>query len=162
MGSRVAGRERSATMTELLKEIDKESRESIRPVANQRNGRSVDSMPEVPPASKSYRRPMKFAWIFLAILVAAIVGLRYYLYARAHESTDDAFIAGHITAISPKVASYVSHVYIDDNQHVKRGDLLVELDARDQARLAQARANLAAAVARHRSAVINVRVIDTT
>jgi membrane fusion protein (multidrug efflux system) len=46
---------------------------------------------------------------------------------------------------------------------VKQGDLLVELDPRDfEARLAQAAANLAAAVAQHQGATINVRVVDTT
>ena len=50
--------------------------------------------------------------------------------------------------ISPKVASYVARVHIDDNQRVKAGELLVELDPRDfEAKLAQARANLAAAEA---------------
>lgn len=150
-------------MTEQLEETKKETRGSIPPVTDQSNGGSMDPPPEILPVSKSHRRLVKLALICLAILVVVIVGLRYYFYARAHESTDDAFIAGHTTAISPKVASYVNRVYIDDNQHVKQGDLLVELDARDfEARLAQARANLAAAVARHQSAEINVKVVETT
>jgi membrane fusion protein, multidrug efflux system len=150
-------------MTEQLEEAKQQARGSIPPVTDHGNGGSVDSAPEVPPASISYRRPVKLALIALAISVAATVGIRYYLYARAHESTDDAFIDVHTTPMSPKVASYVSRVYIDDNQHVKQRELLVELDARDfEARLAQARANLAAAVARHRSAEINVRVVGTT
>jgi membrane fusion protein (multidrug efflux system) len=74
-----------------------------------------------------------------------IFGLPYVRYARTHESTDDAFIEGHVVAISPKVASNVARVLIDDNSRVKAGDLLVELDPRDfEARLAQARGNLAA------------------
>jgi membrane fusion protein, multidrug efflux system len=90
-------------------------------------------------------------------------GIRYVRYARAHESTDDAFIDGHIVGVSPKVASNVAHVYVDDNTHVKAGDLLVELDPRDfEARLAQARANLAAAVQQHRAASWNVRVVERT
>jgi membrane fusion protein (multidrug efflux system) len=81
----------------------------------------------------------------------------------AHESTDDAFIDVHFVPISPKVANYVAKVHVDDNQHVQKGDLLVELDPRDfEARLAQARANLAAAIAQHRAAQINVEVIQTT
>jgi membrane fusion protein (multidrug efflux system) len=80
-----------------------------------------------------------------------------------HESTDDAFIQAHVVAVAPKVANYVSRVYIDDNSHVKRGDLLVELDPRDfETRVAQARANLAAAVAEHQAATTNVRVVATT
>ena len=144
-------------------ETKKEARESIPPLTDQGNGGSMDSAPEVPPAGRSYRRTVKLALISVAVLAALAVGIHYYLYARAHESTDDAFIDSHTTAISPKVASYVSRVYIDDNWHVKQGDLLVELDARDfEARLAQAQASLAAATARHQSAEINVRVVSTT
>jgi hypothetical protein len=109
---------KAQTMTEQLEETKKETREPVPPVIDQGNGGSMDSVPELPPVSKSYRRPVKLALIALAILVGATVGIRYYLYARAHESTDDAFIAGHTTPINPKVASYVSRVYIDDNQHV--------------------------------------------
>ena len=148
-------------MSESLDETKQEARESVPPVHE--NGGPIDSEPEVPPTNKSHRRPVRLTLISIAILVVAAVGIHYYLYARAHESTDDAFIAGHVTAISPKVASYVSRVLIDDNWHVKRGDLLVELDGRDfEARLAQAQANLAAANARHQSAEINVRVVSTT
>jgi membrane fusion protein (multidrug efflux system) len=148
-------------MSESLEQTKQEARESVPPVHG--NGGSMDSAPEVPPAIKSYRRPIRLALVSVAILVAVGVGIHYYLYARVHESTDDAFIASHTTAIAPKVASYVSRVYIDDNWHVKQGDLLVELDARDfEARLAQAQANLAAASAQHRSAEINVKVIQTT
>jgi membrane fusion protein (multidrug efflux system) len=104
----------------------------------------------------------------LAALVAGILGValvaaRYYAYSASHESTDDAFIAGDVVAVSPRVAGSVAKVFVQDNQHVERGDVLLELDPRDfEARLAQARANLAAAISRHRSAEINVRVIDTT
>jgi membrane fusion protein (multidrug efflux system) len=57
----------------------------------------------------------------------------------------------------------VSQVHIDDNWHVKEGELLVELDPRDfDARLAQTQANLAAAVAQHLGATINVQVVGTT
>jgi membrane fusion protein (multidrug efflux system) len=92
-----------------------------------------------------------------------LVGLRYYAYARSHESTDDAFIEGDIVQISPQVTGHVSTVYVTDNQEVKPGDLLVAIDPRDfEAQLAQARANLAAGIARHRGATISVRVTETT
>jgi len=99
----------------------------------------------------------------LVLVVVLIVGVHYFRYAMTHESTDDAFVQAHMVAISPKVASYVSRVYVDDNQHVSKGDLLVELDPRDfEVRLTQARANLAAVVAQHRGAGINTRVVETT
>jgi len=46
-------------------------------------------------------------------------------------STDDAFIEGHVVPISPKVSAHVTKVLVDDNQEVKAGDLLIELDPND-------------------------------
>src|SRR2546425_5256407 len=118
--------------------------------------------PAAPP-KRWYRRPFVLTSMAIAALLILTVGARYVRYARAHESTDDAFVDAHVVAISPKVASYVARVLIDDNVHVNKGDLLVELDPRDfDARLAQARANVTSAMAQHRGAEINVRVIDIT
>jgi membrane fusion protein, multidrug efflux system len=99
----------------------------------------------------------------LALIALIVVGVRYLIYAMAHESTDDAFIDVHYVPISPKVANYVAKVHVNDNQHVQKGDLLLELDPRDfEAALAQARANLAAAIAQHRAAQLNVEVTQAT
>ena len=74
------------------------------------------------------------------LLITSIVTLRYWLYSRAHEWTDDAFIDGHIIQVSPKVSGYVAKVYVTDNQQVQAGELIAELDSRDyDARLAQPR-----------------------
>jgi membrane fusion protein (multidrug efflux system) len=124
---------------------------------------SPESIHPSRPARPWYRQPLRLAIILAAALILLIVGVRYLRHALAHESTDDAFIEAHVAGISPKVSSYVDRVHIDDNWHVKQGDLLIELDPRDfEARLAQAAANLAAAVAQHQGATINVRVVDTT
>src|SRR3954447_8680252 len=71
-----------------------------------------------------FRRPAFLIGAALILLIAAVFGIRYWLYARAHESTDDAFIDGHIVQVSPKVSGYISKVYITDNQEVKEGDLV--------------------------------------
>jgi membrane fusion protein (multidrug efflux system) len=65
------------------------------------------------------------------LLLAIIFGARYWAYARSHESTDDAFVDGHIIQVSPKVPGYVLKVYVSDNQIVNAGDLIAEIDARD-------------------------------
>ncbi|HEX9409609.1 MAG TPA: HlyD family secretion protein [Methylomirabilota bacterium] len=110
-----------------------------------------------------YRRRGRLLLIAVVVLVLILVGAHYLRHALTHESTDDAFIEAHVVSVSPKVSNYVSSVRVDDNWHVKQGDLLVELDARDyEARLAQAQANLAASVAQHRGAAINIRVVGTT
>jgi membrane fusion protein (multidrug efflux system) len=95
----------------------------------------------------------------VVFLVAAVFGVRYWLYARAHESTDDAFIDGRVVQISPKVSGYVAKVYVKSNQEVKEGDLIAEIDPRDfEAKLEQARAALAAGEARLREARTGVEL----
>lgn len=104
-----------------------------------------------------YRRPAFLIAAVIVLLVAAAVGINYWLYARSHESTDDAFIDAHTTSVSPKVGGYVVKVYVKANQQVKKGDLLVEIDPRDyQSRLDQAKAALAAGEARLKEAQTGV------
>jgi membrane fusion protein (multidrug efflux system) len=43
-------------------------------------------------------------------------------------STDDAFVNGHVTFVAARVRGQVSQVLVDDNNRVRKGDLLVELD----------------------------------
>src|SRR5882762_1538197 len=104
-----------------------------------------------------YKRPAFLIGAAVVLLIVAIVGLRYWLYARSHETTDDAFIDGHIIQVSPKASGYVAKIYVTDNQQVKAGDLLVELDARDyEARLDQAKAALDAGLAQQHQAQTQV------
>jgi membrane fusion protein (multidrug efflux system) len=64
----------------------------------------------------------------------------------SRESTDDAFITGHIISISARVSGYVDKVLVNDNQPVSAGDVLVELDPRDyKVALDTAKAKLSAA-----------------
>ncbi len=104
-----------------------------------------------------YKRPAFLIGAIIVLLVMAVFGIRYWLYARSHESTDDAFVDGHIIQVSPKASGYVARVYITDNQQVKAGDLLVELDARDyEANVAQAKAALDAGLAQQHQAQTQV------
>jgi membrane fusion protein (multidrug efflux system) len=110
-----------------------------------------------------YKRPAFLLGAALVLLVAAILGVRYWLYARAHESTDDAFIDGRIVQLSPKASGYVKKVYVTDNQQVKEGELIAELDARDyEARLAQAQAALQAGLAQQKQAQTGVSLTRAT
>ena len=114
----------------------------------------VDATPRKRPL---YRRPAFLIAAVIVLLIAAAVGVRYWLYARSHETTDDAFIDAHITAVSPKVSGYVAKIHVKSNQQVKKGDLLVEIDPRDyEAKLDQAKAALAAGEARLKEAETGV------
>ncbi len=82
-----------------------------------------------------------------AVLAAAVAGGMAWHY-KDRVSTDDAQVDGHLVPVSCKVNGSVEKVYVEDNQAVKAGDVLVQLDARDlQARVDQARAALAQAEA---------------
>ncbi len=104
-----------------------------------------------------YKRPLLLAAAVGLLAIAAFLGVPYYDYAVSHEWTDDAFIEGHIIQISSKVAGHVAQVSVTDNQVVKQGDPLVEIDPREYAaRLAQARAALQGAMARQEAAQATV------
>ncbi|HET7623672.1 MAG TPA: HlyD family secretion protein [Verrucomicrobiae bacterium] len=77
-----------------------------------------------------------------------LFGLNYLLNQFTHESTDNAFIDADIVSIAPKVSGRVKSVLVEQNQPVKAGDLLVEIDPRDfEVELAQKKAALASAQA---------------
>jgi len=76
----------------------------------------------------------KFIWPAAIVLaVVLFFGLAYLADFFTHESTDDAFIAGHIVSIAPRVAGQVAAVHVLDNQMVRSNDLLVEIDPADYA-----------------------------
>jgi membrane fusion protein (multidrug efflux system) len=108
--------------------------------------------PAAPPR-RGGRKPALLAVVALAVLAVLGYGTRQYLYGRAHVTTDNAQVEGHITPVLPRVGGYVSQVRVQDNQAVKAGDTLVVLDDRDlRARLAQADAELEALLAQVGSA----------
>ena len=75
-----------------------------------------------------------------AVLAALLGGGLYLFLAPPAVSTDDATIEGHVIPVSAKISGHVSRVLIDDNQVVKAGDVLAEIDPRDfQTRADQAR-----------------------
>ena len=86
--------------------------------------------------------------MIIAAAALAIAGIGYGAFAMfhsfTHETTDDAFVDVHTVSVAPKIAGQVAVVRVDDNQLLKKGDILVEIDPRDfQVALAQAKANLA-------------------
>jgi len=114
-----------------------------------------------PPKIPFYRRPVPMIILAVIVLGGGTIGLIYWLNSRHYETTDDAFIDGHIVAVSPKVSGLVKKVYIDDNYQVKNGELLVELDDRDfQAALVQAQGNYASAHGKVREAQAQIPVAE--
>jgi len=82
-------------------------------------------------------------YIFGSVIVLIILfGLFTYIHSYFYQTTDDAFIESHVVGISPKISNQVKEVLIDDNNEVKKGQLLVQIDPRDyDVALLQAKAN---------------------
>ena len=114
-----------------------------------------DKSDDKPDGEDSSKQPMprwkkRLYWIGGATAVVALIagGVLYYLHARHYENTDDAFIDGHQSQVSAQVAAKVIKLAIQDNQQVREGDPLLQLDPRDyQVKLDQARAERAQAAA---------------
>jgi membrane fusion protein, multidrug efflux system len=94
----------------------------------------------------------KRTFIIGGVLVAVAAGTAYWLHTRQFEDTDDAQIDGTISNISPRISGTVTAVYVLENQPVKKGDVIADIDPTDlqialdqaKAQVAQAQAQLAA------------------
>jgi membrane fusion protein (multidrug efflux system) len=95
------------------------------------------------PAGNGKRKRMMTLLVIVILIAAIAYGLYYFLVARFHEETDDAYVNGNVVQITPQVTGTVIAVNADDTQTVKAGDPLVMLDPAD-ARIAlqSAEANL--------------------
>jgi membrane fusion protein, multidrug efflux system len=86
--------------------------------------------------------PLKIVLLVVIAVVLIVLGTIYYINASNHATTDDAYTTGHLHYISSRVTGTVIGVLVDDNQSVKQGQVLVQLDPRDyQVKVDQARAN---------------------
>src|SRR6516164_7908173 len=75
------------------------------------------------------RRRLLLGVLGVLVLVAALwFGIPYILLTLSTVSTDDAFVNGHVTFVAARVHGQVSRVLVDDNNRVRKGDLLVQLD----------------------------------
>jgi multidrug resistance efflux pump len=107
--------------------------------------------PQVDPPS-SWRPPDKSPTAVIAIVAVAVLAILAILYAWNlppfsgwSEETDNAYVRGRVTIISPQVSGYVTRVPVQDFAEVKAGQILATIDDRIyRARVAQAEANVAA------------------
>ena len=104
-------------------------------------------------------------WLVLGFLavVGAIGGYLYWQHASIREETDDAQVDGHIHPVSARVGGTVVRLLVKDNQTVKAGDVLVEVDPTDyQVAIDKAKADLAEAEAELSASTTQVPIISTT
>src|ERR1700757_2564682 len=101
--------------------------EESKPASTEQPGSpETSSQPGNRPARKRRRRMV----ILFAVLAGAIlfVAIPRIFHALNTVSTDDAYVNGYVTFVAPRVAGQVARVLVEDNNRVKKGDVVVELD----------------------------------
>lgn len=160
---KTATHETKLTNNEITSDLNKPNAaiESTKTDANNAENiadKNVDDTPMPPvepiPGSTGWS-PKKKSFFNLGLLIALIViGVALILYAwklppftPTVQQTNNAFVKGQTTIISPQVSGYVTEVSVEDFSQVKAGDLLVKIDDRSfQQQLEQAKANIEVAV----------------
>jgi membrane fusion protein (multidrug efflux system) len=120
--------------------------EDLRSVAEKRVPRNVsmrttavERTPQILPGKARARvlTKQQLKWMLYAgfagllALSAARYGYEWWGVGRFIESTDDAYVGGNVTPISPHVAGWVAQILVADNGYVHAGQLLIRLDDRD-------------------------------
>ena len=107
------------------------------------------------------RRKRRLAIAAAVVLVVGVIGLLWWLHARHFENTDDAYIDGDITNVAPRAGGQVTQVLVVDNQWVRAGELLVQVDdSIAQTQLASGDAARAQALSRIDEAKAQVQVAE--
>jgi membrane fusion protein, multidrug efflux system len=125
--------------------------------------RDISNKPEVaagvPPAAKKFNfRKALLTGAALAMLAGtAWYGWDYWTVGRFQVSTDDAYVKADNTTVAPKVSGYLYQVLVGDNERIKAGQILAQIDDRDfKVALDQAQLEVQQAVINAAKATIDV------
>jgi membrane fusion protein (multidrug efflux system) len=150
-----------ATETQEASQQDQQQGQSQQGSGDQQKGKtpeSSSSASDESPAKKTGRKVIIFAVVLLLVLGACF----WYWRSTFTEDTDDAQVDGDIYQISARISGQVTKVYVQDNTKVEKGQLLLEIDPKDQqVALEQAQAGLASAQADFNQATVNVPITST-
>lgn len=116
---------------------------------------------QAPPEPAKNKRNLLLGGLILIVL--AVAGFLWWSYTNTYESTDDAQVDGHLNPIASRIAGTVKAVYVEDNQFVKAGQPLVDLDTTDaEITLAQSQAQLDQSIGQLRGEQPNVPITITS
>lgn len=120
------------------------------------------TVPPLPPEDTAKPKHPIRRWLLPLAGVGAVIplgglGYRQWQYVSIHQETDNATVAGHIHPIASRITGTVAEVLVHENQWVQKGQLLVQLDPTDyQVKVAEAQANLEAAIRKAKAAEVNI------
>jgi len=93
--------------------------------------------------------------VIMVLLVGCVIG--YFYWKKGKVTTDDAYVSNDIFPITPRIAGYVTEVYVSSNQKVKKGQVLLSLDPSEfQVAVSEAKAVLAERMATLTSVELSV------
>ncbi|HET9623454.1 MAG TPA: HlyD family secretion protein [Kofleriaceae bacterium] len=122
----------------------------------------MQAEPGITASGKPPRRRAPLVFGGLLVVAAGVAGYIYF-HRLGKESTDDAQVEAHASSVAARISGQVKRVLVTDNQEVKAGDVLVELDDRDQqVKVIAATADLSAATAQLRMAETQLALTDKT
>jgi membrane fusion protein (multidrug efflux system) len=118
---------------------------------------------EPAPPPKEAGNPRRRFIIIAVVLLLVLAGIFFWWRSTFTEDTDDAQVDGNLYQVSSRVTGHVVKVYVNDNEQVQAGQLLLEIDPTDyQVALDQAQADLASAQAQYTQATANVPITQVT
>jgi membrane fusion protein (multidrug efflux system) len=79
-----------------------------------------------------FHNPLFRIGVVVVVIILIVGGILWWLNARHYENTDDAFIDTHIVQVAPQIAGQVVRIYVTDNQRVRAGQKLVDLNSADE------------------------------
>lgn len=108
------------------------------------------------------RNPRMRMFLIVGLVVLLVAGFFLFRYFSSYVSTDDAQIDGHLNPVSPRISGHVLKLLVNDNDYVKGGQPLVQIDPRDyEVLVARAKADYDEAVATAKAAGVNVPITST-
>lgn len=112
---------------------DAEGSENKETQQGESDGNDADKAGGANGGKQSGKRRNKKPLIIVGIVVGVLGTIAFFVwFARRNQvSTDDAYTDGNVVTMAPQVSGYVVALYVNDNMHVKKGDLLVRIDPRD-------------------------------
>lgn len=114
------------------------------------------------PLTRKSKRSRARIIVPIVLVLLIVAGYFLYRYFSSYEGTDDAQIDGHLNAISARISGQVSDVLVEDQQTVKKGDVLAKIDPRDfEVAVAKAEADLADAKASLQGSRTDVPITST-
>jgi len=138
-----------STPTAQNPHIGLSNRPAVQPAPNDHESKKELNGANVPQPGRVRKSRLKRMALMVSIVLATLglakVAYTWWTVGRFIESTDDAYVGGDVTVIAPKVAGFISKLFVGDNQQVHAGDLLLKLDDRDYL-AAQAKADASVAI----------------